>query len=45
MPTVGLGTFSISDPEHILTALKSGYKLIDTASFYKNEDVVGKAIQ
>lgn len=44
---VGLGTWQ-SPPEEcysaVLTALKNGYKHIDTARVYGNEEAVGKAI-
>lgn len=47
MPAVGLGTFQIPDQEveaPILSALKSGYKHIDTAEFYHNEEGIGRAL-
>lgn len=48
MPIVGLGTWR-SKPEDaykaVLTALESGYRHIDTAAIYNNEEMVGKAIQ
>ncbi len=47
MPVLGLGVFQISDPDEceqaVLTAIESGYRLIDTASFYLNESAVGNA--
>ncbi|MDC0558936.1 aldo/keto reductase [Candidatus Izimaplasma bacterium] len=47
MPIVGLGTW-LSKPEDaynaVLSALKAGYRHIDTAAIYGNEDMVGKAI-
>lgn len=49
MPMVGLGVFQIPDLEEcertVLTALQSGYRLIDTASLYLNEAAVGSAIK
>ena len=47
MPAVGFGTFMIRDKceEHILSALKAGYRLIDTAASYKNEIAVGNAVR
>jgi 2,5-diketo-D-gluconate reductase A len=49
MPLLGLGVFQIPDLDEceqtVLTAIKSGYRLIDTASLYMNEAAVGKAIQ
>lgn len=47
MPAVGLGTWDIrgqSGKTAILTALDLGYRLIDTAQMYENEDIVGKAV-
>eukprot|EP00927_Polykrikos_kofoidii_P051783 TRINITY_DN45571_c0_g1_i1.p1 TRINITY_DN45571_c0_g1~~TRINITY_DN45571_c0_g1_i1.p1 ORF type:complete len:338 (-),score=57.21 TRINITY_DN45571_c0_g1_i1:307-1179(-) len=48
MPTVGLGTFMCSNEDAqaaTLAALKLGYRHIDTAEGYKNEDGVGAAIK
>lgn len=49
MPLLGLGVFQIADLDEceqtVLTAIKSGYRLIDTASFYLNESAVGKAVK
>lgn len=49
MPLLGLGVFQIENAEEceqtVLTALKSGYRLIDTASLYLNESAVGNAIK
>jgi len=48
MPLVGYGVFRITDSEEcercVLEALKAGYRLIDTAQAYHNEDAVGKAM-
>lgn len=48
MPKLGFGVFQIPDlveSEKIVTeALKAGYRLIDTALGYLNEEAVGKAI-
>lgn len=47
MPVVGLGVFQMDDAqvrEAIPTAVEAGYRLIDTASRYYNEEAVGKAI-
>lgn len=48
MPILGFGVFQISDPAEcersVLTALEAGYRSIDTASVYQNEEAVGKAI-
>lgn len=49
MPTLGFGVFQIPDPKEckqaVLDALASGYRLIDTAAAYQNEDAVGEAIK
>lgn len=48
MPQLGLGTFLIPDGnvayETVLHALKVGYRHIDTAQMYRNEESVGQAI-
>lgn len=49
MPYFGLGTWEAQDgPEvknAIYYALDAGYRLIDTAAFYKNEKSVGEAVK
>ena len=48
MPCVGYGTWQLSEQEAyecVLKALKIGYKHIDTAFAYENEESVGKAIK
>lgn len=47
-PVLGIGTFMISpeDTEKaVYAAIKMGYRLIDTANAYMNEDAVGKAVR
>lgn len=47
IPVLGLGTFMISpsDTEKaVYTAIKEGYRLIDTANAYMNEEAVGRAV-
>ena len=49
MPQIGLGTF-LSSERDVLPVVKSaildhGYRHIDTASFYKNEEAIGEALQ
>lgn len=48
MPFVGFGVFQITDPvqceQCVLDALDVGYRLIDTAQAYFNEESVGSAI-
>lgn len=49
MPVLGLGTYKSTDPVacsvSVKAALECGYRMIDTAQLYGNEDVVGKAIK
>jgi len=49
MPILGFGTYMLCDStkmyESILCALKSGYKMLDTAKWYNNEHIVGDAIR
>jgi 2,5-diketo-D-gluconate reductase A len=48
MPILGFGVFQVTDAEvcerSVFEAIQSGYRLIDTAASYLNEDAVGKAI-
>lgn len=47
MPVLGFGVFQMSDEEtevSVLKAIKAGYRLIDTATSYGNEEAVGRAI-
>ena len=44
LQTVGLGTMGIDDPATIETAIEVGYRHLDTAKVYGNEDVVGEGI-
>lgn len=49
MPIIGFGVYQIPDAEEcenvVYEALMTGYRLIDTASGYLNEEAVGRAIQ
>ncbi|WP_394939264.1 aldo/keto reductase [Psychromicrobium sp. YIM B11713] len=48
MPQLGLGVWQVPDDEAtaaVASALKSGYRSIDTAAIYGNEAGVGKAIK
>ena len=48
IPTVGFGTWQIADTDAtkiVEEALESGYRLIDTAAIYKNENGVGTALK
>ena len=48
MPLEGFGVFQVPDPavceQAVLDAIESGYRLIDTAAAYMNEEAVGRAI-
>jgi 2,5-diketo-D-gluconate reductase B len=48
MPMLGLGTWQNDDPEDcaesVQTALEMGYRHIDTAQIYENEDAVGDGL-
>lgn len=48
MPLEGFGVFQVPDPaqceQAVFDAIQSGYRLIDTAAAYMNEEAVGKAI-
>ncbi len=48
MPMEGIGTFLLTPDEaekSVLSALQDGYRLIDTANAYVNEEAVGAAIK
>ena len=48
VPSIGLGTYNMSSEEAEVTtfhALKHGYKHIDTAAVYRNEDGVAKGVK
>ena len=49
MPTLGFGVFQVPDlsqaEKAVSEALETGYRLIDTAAAYQNEEAVGKAIK
>lgn len=49
MPYLGLGTYQSENDEEVVNAvtyaLEAGYRHIDTASFYENEEGVGKGIR
>ena len=48
MPLEGFGVFQVPDPavceQAVLDAISTGYRLIDTAAAYMNEEAVGKAV-
>jgi 2,5-diketo-D-gluconate reductase A len=49
MPILGFGVFQVTDlaecERSVVDALETGYRLIDTAESYGNEEAVGKAIK
>lgn len=48
MPVIGFGTWDVrgeTGKNAILTALELGYRLIDTARMYDNEEIVGQAVR
>jgi 2,5-diketo-D-gluconate reductase A len=49
MPILGFGVYQITDltecENSVLDAIKAGYRLIDTAAAYQNEEAVGRAIK
>lgn len=49
MPQLGFGVYQIKDPaeceQAVVDAVSTGYRLIDTAASYGNEEAVGKAIK
>lgn len=49
MPILGFGVFQVKDLDEcersVIDAIQTGYRLIDTAASYLNEEAVGKAIK
>mgnify|MGYP003604851042 CR=1 FL=1 len=49
MPILGFGVFQVADPAEcekaVTDAIETGYRLIDTAASYGNEEAVGNAIK
>lgn len=48
LPMIGFGTWDVrgeAGKKAILTALELGYRLIDTAQMYDNEEIVGQAVR
>ena len=48
MPMEGFGVFQIPEADCeqvVIDAIKAGYRLIDTAASYGNEEAVGQAIK
>ena len=48
IPAIGFGTWTLEGEQAarpVSSALQSGYRHIDTASFYNNEEAVGEAVR
>lgn len=49
MPMLGFGVFQVNDlaecERSVVDAIETGYRLIDTAASYQNEEAVGRAIK
>jgi len=49
MPIAGFGVFQIADPKEcersVVDAIEAGYRLIDTAASYMNEQAVGRGLR
>ncbi len=49
MPMMGFRVFQVTDKDvckqSVLNAIRTGYRLIDTAAVYGNEDAVGEAVR
>nr|WP_122012049.1 aldo/keto reductase [Maliibacterium massiliense] len=49
VPMIGFGTWQLADPnvcyDAVTRALEAGYRSIDTAAMYHNEEAVGRAIK
>jgi 2,5-diketo-D-gluconate reductase A len=49
MPIAGFGVFQIPDPQEcercVVEAIEAGYRLIDTAASYMNEEAVGRGLR
>ncbi len=45
MPILGFGVFQIPAEQAVTDALAAGYRLLDTAAAYGNEEAVGRAIR
>src|SRR6187455_98020 len=49
MPILGFGVFQVTDQDEcersVVDAIECGYRLIDTAASYMNEEAVGKGLR
>ena len=48
IPSIGFGTYKTGTPDEteqsVASALRAGYRLLDTAAYYGNEEAIGKGI-
>lgn len=45
MPLIGLGTYMLNNKDSIVNAIHNlGYRHIDTAAVYYNEELIGEAL-
>jgi len=44
LPPIGLGTMGVDDPQTVRAALDFGYRHLDTARVYENEEIVGEGL-
>lgn len=48
MPTIGFGTYKLTESkvceDSVICAINAGYRMIDTAQVYRNEEYIGNAI-
>lgn len=45
LPSIGLGTLGIRESGAITSALSLGYRLLDCAPSYRNEDIIGRGLR
>jgi len=45
IPVIGFGTYKAGDTELLREAIRAGYRLFDTASFYGTEQALGQAVR
>ena len=45
VPAVGFGTYKAGDPTVLTEAIRAGYRLFDSASFYQTEKPLGEAVR
>ena len=45
MPQLGYGCYQVTNEEAFFHAIKAGYRNLDTAAFYENEEAVGRQVR